>query len=280
MNPQDLEQIETLGLRLAHAARKTAARCLPVLPWLRSLEPVMQRVTSLPVASTSRFERRESQDISAVDVVAPSDAARRGDLWNSWTPMQPRVRERLQGVVGAGSAAVRVHDDEAADRIARDRRADAVTVGQDVFFRRGRFQPQQAEGFALLAHEAAHVVQAMRPGAAWRRATEAGVQQDEKEASLLERHALGMRRTSAPDLPALSPDLRSASARGASADRQMSLALPSASSPAMRPMTAPADRSLENSPPGPPPLPEFERLRGEIYRDLMNQIRADFERGA
>jgi outer membrane protein OmpA-like peptidoglycan-associated protein len=54
---------------------------------------------------------------------------------------------------------VRVHDDTAAHGVANWLGANAVTVGNDIFFANGRYAPETAEGENLLAHELAHVAQ-------------------------------------------------------------------------------------------------------------------------
>jgi hypothetical protein len=54
---------------------------------------------------------------------------------------------------------VRVHRDSRADQLARDVEAKAFTIGHDVFFRRGAFEPDTDKGKHLLAHELTHVVQ-------------------------------------------------------------------------------------------------------------------------
>src|SRR5262249_37739557 len=97
-------------------------------------------------------------------------------------PLTPRVRTQLRETVGMGAEDIRIHEDEVSDEIADSNRADAVTVGQHIFFRRGQFRPHETEGLALLAHEATHVLNALRPNAAWRRATAAGLQEEEREA--------------------------------------------------------------------------------------------------
>ena len=70
--------------------------------------------------------------------------------------------------VSAGrSRNVRVHSDSRAAESAAALQAVAYTVGPNIVFARGRYEPQRAEGQALLAHELAHVIQqgAARPRA-------------------------------------------------------------------------------------------------------------------
>ena len=49
---------------------------------------------------------------------------------------------------------------------------------------------------------------------------------------------------------------------------------------AMQPMAAASDRDMAEEPtPAPTPGPSFQELREALYRDLMRQLRIDFERG-
>ncbi|MFI6920524.1 DUF4157 domain-containing protein [Nonomuraea spiralis] len=73
--------------------------------------------------------------------------------------------QRANDLVGFGRAfghdfaGVRLHTDSAAAGFARTMRAQAVTVGRQIFFREGAYQPHTPGGRRLLAHELAHVVQ-------------------------------------------------------------------------------------------------------------------------
>jgi hypothetical protein len=61
--------------------------------------------------------------------------------------------------MGVDFSQVRVHSDQEAAGMAADLGARAFTVGQDVFFGAGRYQPSTGPGRHLLAHELAHTVQ-------------------------------------------------------------------------------------------------------------------------
>jgi hypothetical protein len=56
-------------------------------------------------------------------------------------------------------SAVRVHTDDAATRSAQQLQAHAYTVGHDIYFNQNNYQPDNAAGRRLLAHELTHVVQ-------------------------------------------------------------------------------------------------------------------------
>jgi hypothetical protein len=60
---------------------------------------------------------------------------------------------------GLNLADIRVHTDEPADRAARSLRADAFTLGRDIFFRAHRFETSTARGLALVSHELSHTRQ-------------------------------------------------------------------------------------------------------------------------
>jgi len=69
------------------------------------------------------------------------------------------VRLRMERGLDADFSAVRMHADAEADSLNRAVNAHAFTVGNDVFFRHGAFDPGSSAGRELLAHELAHVVQ-------------------------------------------------------------------------------------------------------------------------
>lgn len=80
------------------------------------------------------------------------------------TPLRQPVRRDMEERFQHDFSKVRIHPEGAAADGARARGVLAYTVGTDVVFARGRFQPHRAEGVELLAHELAHVVQQNRGG--------------------------------------------------------------------------------------------------------------------
>lgn len=74
-------------------------------------------------------------------------------------PLAPAVRADMEVRMGQDFGDVRVHDGSAADASARSVRAHAYTVGSNIVFQRGAYQPESADGQRLLAHELTHVVQ-------------------------------------------------------------------------------------------------------------------------
>lgn len=144
--------------------------------------------------------------------------------------------------------------DDEADAV-RDMGADALTIGNDIFFAPGKFAPHTARGHALLVHELTHIRQQQQPD------TSGDPAQPEREALANERLAYRQfaagqlpapaARTGAP--PATPPrmfvhatGLRAADAAATAHAASSAAALPVARSSA-GPMAAAASRSLEGS---------------------------------
>jgi GNAT superfamily N-acetyltransferase len=70
-------------------------------------------------------------------------------------PLPEAVRGKMEAALGANFADVRVHVGPQAERIG----AIAFTLGSDIYFAPGRFQPDTVQGQQLLGHELTHVVQ-------------------------------------------------------------------------------------------------------------------------
>ncbi|MFI6655756.1 DUF4157 domain-containing protein [Streptomyces sp. NPDC050523] len=74
-------------------------------------------------------------------------------------PLDPGIRRELEEQLGHDLGRVRLHTGRDAGQLTELLGADAVAVGQDVFFREGAFRPGTDEGRRLLAHELQHTVQ-------------------------------------------------------------------------------------------------------------------------
>jgi hypothetical protein len=74
-------------------------------------------------------------------------------------PLEPEVRGVMEERLGHDFGSVRVHTDHAASESARAIHAQAYTVGTDVVFQSGRYQPDTPAGQHMLAHELTHVMQ-------------------------------------------------------------------------------------------------------------------------
>jgi hypothetical protein len=77
----------------------------------------------------------------------------------SGSPLPETTKSNLEGFFGADLGGVRVHEGGEAASLNRELDAQAFTVGSDVFFAEGKYNPTTTEGQGLLAHELTHVGQ-------------------------------------------------------------------------------------------------------------------------
>lgn len=73
--------------------------------------------------------------------------------------LDPSTRAFMEPLFGYNFGNVVVHTDDRAAASARSMNALAYTVGNDIIFGEGQYQPNQTDGRRLLAHELTHVVQ-------------------------------------------------------------------------------------------------------------------------
>jgi Domain of unknown function (DUF4157) len=74
-------------------------------------------------------------------------------------PLSKSVREALEPQFQHSFANVRVYDSTEAAQASDSLNAKAFTVGENIFFNQGRYQPESSVGLRLLSHELAHTVQ-------------------------------------------------------------------------------------------------------------------------
>jgi hypothetical protein len=75
------------------------------------------------------------------------------------SPLDRDTRGFMESRLGADFGDVRVHTDGRATESAKSVQAHAYTVGNDVVFQSGKYEPQTETGQRMLAHELTHVVQ-------------------------------------------------------------------------------------------------------------------------
>ena len=73
--------------------------------------------------------------------------------------LDARTRAALEPRFGHDFGDVRVFADGQADQLAQRYDARALTVGQDVYFASGQYDPASVSGMGLLAHELTHTIQ-------------------------------------------------------------------------------------------------------------------------
>jgi len=116
---------------------------------------------ALPAASMSEAGMVQAQAEVGREggALSPALSGRIGAKRGGGQPLEATVRRGMEGVFGVDFSPVRIHADAEADLLNRGVAAIAFTVGSDIFFRAGAYQPHSPAGQHLLAHELTHVVQ-------------------------------------------------------------------------------------------------------------------------
>jgi hypothetical protein len=78
---------------------------------------------------------------------------------SSGRPLEQRTRAEMESKFGADFGQVRIHTDAVAENSALAASARAITIGQDIAFGSGFYDPATSAGKRLIAHELAHVIQ-------------------------------------------------------------------------------------------------------------------------
>ena len=112
-------------------------------------------------AHTPAMQRSASVQAGAVDRAVQQQGIQQARAGGQ--AISQHVRAPMEHAFGADFRGVRLHTDDAADRLNRALRSRAFTTGQDIFFRRGEYRPGSSPTRKLLAHELTHVVQQNPP---------------------------------------------------------------------------------------------------------------------
>lgn len=105
----------------------------------------------------SKLQRKAES--AAASAAQPRDASAVQSQLGAGHPLDSRVQSQMSSAFGYDFSGVRVHSDSGAASLSRQINARAFTVGKDVAFGSGEYQPGTPMGDALIAHELAHVVQ-------------------------------------------------------------------------------------------------------------------------
>ena len=94
----------------------------------------------------------------------------RTDIGRNGQPLAAETRAFFEPRFGFDFGSIRIHADDAAAKAAQAVNAHAYTLGDNIVFGTGRYDPKAETGRSLLAHELTHVVQSQRASAAPTRA--------------------------------------------------------------------------------------------------------------
>jgi Domain of unknown function (DUF4157) len=131
---------------------------LPIAPAVSPLESEADTIAAQVVSGATASKSQDAQPAEAPPILHEA-------LGSPGHALDPGTRAVMQPRLGGDLGGVRIHTGfraaEAADAI----QAQAYTIGEDIFFGAGRYNPHSAEGRRLLAHELSHTVQQSGGGA-------------------------------------------------------------------------------------------------------------------
>jgi hypothetical protein len=115
---------------------------------------------------TKREEEKELANIFRKPSISAPNIEPSGDLAHEIHSMRGggvsldhSTKEFMESKFGHDFSNVKIHADNGAARSAQSLNAAAYTVGSDIFFNDGQYQPNSESGRGLLAHELAHTIQ-------------------------------------------------------------------------------------------------------------------------
>jgi hypothetical protein len=103
----------------------------------------------------SFLDEREQAEPAAAEPSPVKDVVGSG----GGAPLDAETRGFMESRLGHDFGGVRIHTDDRASESAKAVNAHAYTVGNNVVFQRGRYEPETDAGKRMLAHELTHVIQ-------------------------------------------------------------------------------------------------------------------------
>jgi Domain of unknown function (DUF4157) len=137
----------------------------------RISQQVVDRIHTPPSQSVQRQETSEPEDKLMMKSIVQRQSSEAGgniapEVETSiqqekgcGQPLAENIRKPMEREFRTDFSSVKIHSDTQSDRLNQSIQAQAFTTGQDIFFRRGVYQPGSRGGQELIAHELTHVVQ-------------------------------------------------------------------------------------------------------------------------
>jgi hypothetical protein len=107
-----------------------------------------------PLASF--IQKKETENNSTVsDSVSNQIQSTKG----SGNAMPASTKSFMESRFGTDFSNIKIHTGNYAEQLSKDLSAQAFTVGNDIYFNNGKYQPESSDGKRLLAHELTHTIQ-------------------------------------------------------------------------------------------------------------------------
>jgi len=129
---------------------------LQTKPHANQIIPIMRRQEEPP---EEEEELQAKSKAGVIPAVTPSLESRINSLKGGGQPLDSSTRAFFEPRFGHDFSHVRIHQGGQATDVSQSINARAFTLGNNVVFASGQYQPQSSQGKQLLGHELAHVVQ-------------------------------------------------------------------------------------------------------------------------
>lgn len=193
---------------------------------------------------------------------------------SSYSKINTQLRNFLGHLLNIRIPNVKVYSNQAADNYARKLDADAITYDDKILIRTGKYNPQKPETVALLGHELTHAANLVPQRANYRFPRSDAA--EEQAALSNENKILNYFSLPGASISSLQPSVTSGNVVNSTQNNQLS------QSPPTTIKKAESDRDLS--------IPETTnqigistmettKLKEEIKREIIEEIRIDFERG-
>jgi hypothetical protein len=187
--------------------------------------------------------------------------------------LEEPVRTLMAGMLDMRIPAVKIYTNQAADQVARRFRADAVAYEDSILFRSGRFEPATARGLGLLGHELTHVAQVRR------QPVDLSTPDTPEAATQAESLALANEQRILNRLSGYPVPVSDSRAAGGFAAPLGSAVKPPALQTAVTDRAVTADDATMANPMFQLSSAQLRQIKDAVYRDLMERLRTEFERG-
>lgn len=153
-----------------------------------ALSSGISRKTALPIAQRRvGLEQEEERIGKEGGEVSRNVESTIQQAKGNGSSLDASLQRDMGNALGADFSSVKVHNDNESDALNKAVGARAFTTGNDIFFKRGEYDPSSPGGQELIAHELAHVVQQAGPSIKAKhiqRDDAAGEQEEEDEIDL------------------------------------------------------------------------------------------------
>ena len=121
----------------------------------RAAKPEEEELQKAPQEEEEKIQKSSAGNtVASANVSARIQQSRgRGDS------LPANTQQEMSSAFGYDFSTVRIHTNSEAASLSNELGAHAFTLGKDVYFNRGKFNPGTHDGKRLLAHELTHVVQ-------------------------------------------------------------------------------------------------------------------------